>query len=160
MIASFLNSALTKSTLEPHYESLVELRDVLKDNYSSIPSRREGGTYRYLGGLQPDAVYAIVAPGTYFFIPLDPSPLVIPSGTNIDTLGNLNRDHYEAVWKFKEWVNLECAGKKLIAEAVRKTFLSGVFDRNWRFTHLRLRDIIAHLFTEYGHVEYHYLIRN
>ena len=73
---------------------------------------RGGGTYGYLGGLQLDAVYAIVAPGTAFVIPPDPGPLVIPSGTNSVTSGNLNRDHYEAVREFKEWVNLERAGKK------------------------------------------------
>ena len=97
MIASFPNSALPKITLEPHYESLVELRDALKDNYSSIPSRRVGGTYVYLGGLQPEAVYAIVVPVTAFVIPPDPGPLIIPSGTNSVTVGNLNRDHSEAV---------------------------------------------------------------
>ena len=48
IITSFLNSALPKITLEPHYESLVELRDALKENYYSIPSRRGVGTYGYL----------------------------------------------------------------------------------------------------------------
>ena len=47
MIASFSNSALPKNTSDPNYEILVELRDFLKENYSSIPSRRGGGTYGY-----------------------------------------------------------------------------------------------------------------
>ena len=82
MIASFPNSALPKITSEPHYESLVELRNVLSYNYSSIPSRIGGGTYIYLGGLKTDTVYAIVAPGNAFVIPPDPGQLIIPSGTN------------------------------------------------------------------------------
>ena len=45
-------------------------------------------------------------------------------------------------------------------EAVRKMFLSRVFDRNRGFSHLRVRDIITHLFTEYGRVEYQDLVRN
>ena len=61
---------------------------------------------------------------------------------------------------FKEWVNLERAGKKQIAEAVSKTFLSEFFDRNWGFTYLCVRDIIAYLFTEYGQVEYQDLVGN
>ena len=93
MIASFPNSALPKITLEPHYESLVELRDALKENYSSIPSMKGRGTYGYLGGLQPDAVYAIISLGTAFVIPPDPGLLVIPSGKNRVTSWNLNRDH-------------------------------------------------------------------
>ena len=101
MISSFPDSALPKITLEPHYKGLVELRDVPKDKYSLIPSMRGGGTYGYLGGLQLDAVYAIVAPGTAFVIPPYPGPLVIPSGTNSVTSGNLNRDHSEAVREFK-----------------------------------------------------------
>ena len=102
IIASFPNSALPKTTSEPHYESLVELRDALKKNYSSIPSRRGGGTYVYLGGLQPAADYAIVAPGTSFVILLDPGQLIIPSGTNSVTSGNLHRYHAEAAREFKE----------------------------------------------------------
>ena len=112
IIASFPNSALPKIILEPHYKNLVDRRDALKENYSSIPSMRAGWTYGYLGGPKPDAVYAIVAPGTSFITPPNPGPLFIPSGINSVTSGNLNRDHYEAVREFKEWVNLERAGKK------------------------------------------------
>ena len=96
MIASFPNSALLKITSEPYYESLVELSDMLKENYSLIQSRRAGGTYGYLEGLQPGAVYAIVSPGTAFVIPPDPGQLIIPSGTNSVTSGNLHRNHAEA----------------------------------------------------------------
>ena len=124
IIASFPNSALPKLTLEPHYESLVELRDALKENYSSIPSMRGGGTYGYLGELQPDAVYVIVAPETAFNILTKPGPLVIPLGTNIVTSENLNRNHSETVRELKEYVNLKRAGKRQIAEAVRKRFFS------------------------------------
>ena len=159
MITSFPNSVIPKITLEPHYESLVELRDSLKENYYSIPSMRVGGTYGYLGGMQTDAVYTIVALGTAFIIPPDTGPLVIPSGTNSVTSGNLNHNHSKEVREFKEWVKLERSGKNQIAEALSKTFLSRVFDRNWGFTHLRVRDIIAHLFTEYGQVEYQDLSR-
>ena len=96
IIASFPNSALPKITSEPNYESLVELRDALKENYSLISSRRGGGTYVYLGGQQPAAVYAIVALGTSFVIPPDPGQFNIPSGTNSVTSGNLHCDHEEA----------------------------------------------------------------
>ena len=48
MIASFPNIALPKITSEPHYESVVELWDAMKENYSLIPSARGGGKYVYL----------------------------------------------------------------------------------------------------------------
>ena len=124
MIASFPNSTLPKITSEPQYESLVELRDYLKENYSSIPSRGGGQTYGYLGGLQPAAVYVIVAPGTSFGIPPDSGQLIIPLGKNSVTSGNLHHDYEEAAREFKEWINLECARKKQIAEAVSKKFLT------------------------------------
>ena len=92
----------------------------------------------------------IVAPGTAFVIPPDPGQLIIPSGTNSVTSGNLHRDHAEAAREFREWINLEHAGEKQIVEAVSKTFLAGVFDRNRGFAHIRVREIITHLFTEYG----------
>ena len=160
MIASFPNSVLPKITSEPHYKILVELRDALKENYSSVPSRRRGGTYVYLGDLQPGAVYAIVAPVTSFVIPPDPGQIFIPSGTNSVTSVNLHHDHAEAAREFKEWVNLERSGKKKITEAVSKTFLSGVFDCNQGFAHLRVREIVAHLFTEYRQVENQDLVGN
>ena len=81
--------------------------------------------YGYLGGLHPAAVHAIVAPGISFVIPPDPGQLIIPSGKNSVTLLNLHRDHVEAAREFKEWINLERAGEKQIAESVRKNFLSG-----------------------------------
>ena len=90
----------------------MELRDALKDDYSSIPSRIGGGTYSYLGGLQPNTVYKILSSVTAFVIPPYPGPFVIPSGTNSVTSGNLNIDHSKAVREFNEWVNLEHAGKK------------------------------------------------
>ena len=64
-------------------------------------SRRGGGTYGYLVGLQPAAVYTIVAPVTSLVIPPDPGQLIIPLGTNIVTLGNLHRNHAEGAREFK-----------------------------------------------------------
>ena len=90
-----------------------------------------------------------MAPGTSFVIPPNPGQLNIPSGTNIVTSGNLHHDHTEAAREFKEWINLERAGEKQTAEAVSKIFLARVFDRNRGFSHLRARDIVTHLFTEY-----------
>ena len=148
IIASFPNSALQKITLEPHYEILVELQDAQKENYSSIPSRRGTETYDYLVGLQPDAVYAIVAPGNSFVIQPDPGELIIPSVPNSVTLGNLHHNHAKAAREFKEWINLERAGKKQITEALSKKFLAVVFYHNQGFTHLLVMDIITHLFTE------------
>ena len=95
----------------------------------------------------------IVAPGTSFVILTDTVQLIIPSGTNSVTSGNLQLQHAEAAREFKEWPNLERAGEKQFAEAVSKTFIALVFDCNWVFVHLRVRDIVAHLFTEYGKVE-------
>ena len=87
------------------------MRDVMKENYASIPSKRGGGTYGCLGGLLSDTVYGTIAPGTAFVTPPDPGPLVILTGsTNINSV-NLNRDHSEACREHKEWVNLDRAKK-------------------------------------------------
>ena len=90
----------------------------------------------------------------------NPGQLIIPSGTNSVTSVNLHHDHADAAREFKEWVDLERAGKKQIAEAVSKTFLAGLFDRNRGFAHLRVREIVAHLFTEYRQVENQDLVGN
>ena len=101
-----------------------------------------------------------MAPGTLFVIPPNPGQLITPSGKNSFTLENLHRDHTEAAREFKEWVNLERAEENKIAEAVSKTFLAGVFDRNRVFSHLRVRDIVTYLFTEYKQVENQDLVGN
>ena len=79
MFASSPHSTLPKIAPEPHYKRLVTMRDVMKKNYALIPSSRGGGTYGYLGGLLSNAVYRTIAPGTAFFMPSDPVPLVIPT---------------------------------------------------------------------------------
>ena len=58
----------------------------------------------------------------------------------------------------KEWVDLERARKKKITELVTKTLLDGVFYCKQDFTHIRVSDIIAYLFVEYGEVEYQDLV--
>ena len=95
MIASFPHSTLPKISYEPHYKSLAAMGDEMKEKYMLIPSRRGGGTYRYLRELLSHAVYGTIAPGTVFVSPPDPGPLVIPTGsTNINSV-NLNRYYLE-----------------------------------------------------------------
>ena len=55
---------------------------------------------------------------------------------------------------------VEIGWKKEITEAVSKTFLAGVFNRNRGFAHLQVRDIVTHLFKDYGQVENQYLVGN
>ena len=160
MMSSFPESALPKITPEPHCESLVELRDALKGNYSLIPSRRGGGTYCYLWCLQPYAVYAIIAPGTAFFIPPYTGPLIIPSGTHIVTSGNLQCNHAESAREFKEWINLERAGKKTNRGSSEQNISGRSIWPQFGIRPSRVRYIIAHLFTEYGQVEYQDLVGN
>ena len=62
MIASFHNSVLPKIESEPTYASLVEIRDALKENYASIPSRRGRVTFGYLGVILSNAVYDTISP--------------------------------------------------------------------------------------------------
>ena len=122
MITSFPNSALPKTTSELHCKSLVELRDALKENYSSISSRRGGGTYGYLGGLQLETVYVIVAPGTAFVILPDPGQLIIPSGTISATSGYLHRNHAEVEREFKEWATCSVQAKNKSRKHLAKRF--------------------------------------
>ena len=80
---------------------LVAMRDAMKVNYASIPSRGGGGTYGYLRGLFSNAVYGTVAPGIEFLTPPDPGPLVILTGYTNTNLVNINRDHSEACREHK-----------------------------------------------------------
>ena len=109
IIASFPHSTLPKIASETHYESLVAMRDMMKENYMSITSRRGGGMYGYLRGLFLDAVYGNIAPGTAFVTPPDPEPLVIQTGSTNINLEYLNQNHTEACREHKKWVNLERA---------------------------------------------------
>ena len=105
-------------------------------------------------------MYRTITPGTEFLTSPDPGPLIIRAGSTRVNSGNINRDHLEACREHKEWVNLDCAGKKEITESVTKTFLAGVFDQNRVFAHISVREIIAHLFAEYVQVEYQNLVGN
>ena len=146
LITSFPYGMIQKITPETDYESLVTMRDAMKENYASITSRRGGGTYRYLGGLLSDAVYRSIVTGNTFLTPPDPGPVIPLAGSTKINSGNLNRDHSEVCREHKKWVNLERVGKNQITESVSKTFLDGSFDWNRGFAHIRGK--LSHIFLQ------------
>ena len=112
MISSFLESALPKIALALHLQKPGEsegraerelLLDPIQERRRDLWLPKRTSTRRSL---------QIHSTGTTFVILPDPGPLIILSGGYSVTLGNLHRDHSGAVREFKEWVNLERAGKK------------------------------------------------
>ena len=67
-IASFPNSNIPPLTGEPNYDTLHELRQLLKENAASVASNRGGGVHGYLSIVVSAAVYTTLS-ATAFTIP-------------------------------------------------------------------------------------------
>ena len=63
-IASFPNATIPKIDGQPDYESLNNIRRLLKENAASVPSTLGGGIFGHLGLIVSAATYTGIAPDT------------------------------------------------------------------------------------------------
>ncbi len=161
MITSFPNPTLPTIDGEAPYEQLVELRDSIKENYASIPTRRGGGEYGYLGGILSNAVYNTICPLTPFMPPTNPGvPPTIEAQTTAIVSGNMLRIWNEASREWKEWQSLERAAKKQLVTAVPSGMLVGIRCPHRGFNNISARTMLEYLFDNYGHIDQQDLINN
>ena len=161
MIASFPNPTLPRIEEETQYEQLVELRNSLKENYASVSTRRGGGSYGYLGAIVSPTLYFTLEPLNAFIIPPNPGlPPTIVHGTTAITSGNTLREWNEASREFKEWQNLEKAGKKQLTEAIPSGMLNGLKCHHRGFNRVTVRMMLDHVFQNFGQIDHQDLIAN
>jgi hypothetical protein len=153
---------LPKITELPDYGTLKNLRNLLKENATSVSSLRSDGNNSHLGLVVSDAIYAHIAPGTPWNIPARPATLPnIPNGaTGPQISENGVRQHSEDLRAWKAYNNVEAALKKQLITAIPPTYLRAIKNQHSGLTNRTLREILAHLFTVYGNINPNNLRQN
>ena len=138
---------------QPTYDSLKNLRDLLKANAASFPSSLGGGNHGYLGLILTPAVYATVAPGTAFVIPPNPGPTANLVGATTQPQINARlRTHAEQLRQWKEYKNVNDAIKNQLIGAIEPMFIRGLRNQHVGFLNQSIQNILQYLFRNYGQI--------
>ena len=159
-IASFPNSDIPPLTGEPNYETLHELRQLLKENAASVTSNRGGGVHGYLGIVVSAAVYTTLS-ATAFTIPTYPGATpVIPARTPDARTNAIISQHKEDLREWREYTNVQKALVKQLTSAIDRVYLAEIRNPHTGYNNTTLRQILAHLFTNYGSISPQDLLDN
>ena len=138
---------------QPTYESLKNIRMLLKANAASYPCSLGGGNHGYLGLILTPAVYTTVAPGTPFVIPVQPPPApVLGGGLNANQIQIRIRNHAASLKAWIEYKNVNEALKNQLIKAVEPMFLRGIRNQHVGFLNQSIQDILQYLFRNYGQI--------
>ena len=129
-IDSFPNM-LPKIEGPPTYDSLAQLKDLIKANATSVTSTRGGGTHGYLGIVLSPGAYATIDPSA-FVVPANPGthPVFLNNTPTAAQFSEAVRTHEESLREWREYTNLEQALKKQITQAIDPVYLRALKDRN------------------------------
>ena len=143
---------LTPIAGEPTYQTLKELKDQLKANAASIPTTLGGGHHGYLGLILSPAAYATISP-TAFAEPAYPGQHpTIPAGTNAANTSAIIRRHTEDTRQWREFKNVSTALKNQLLSAVDDIYVRALRDRHVGYMNQTIRNILTHLFNNYGNI--------
>lgn len=147
----FAHPNLTPIHGEPDADSLINLKNQLKANASSVPSNLAGGNHGHLGLVLSAQTYAMVS-NTPYFAPAHPGVLTIPAGTSAVMATVLREQHVENMRQFREVTGVEKALKQQILKALEQEWLLAITDRNTQSLTGTIAQILEHLFDTYGYV--------
>ena len=143
---------LTPIAGEPTYQTLKELKDQLKANAASIPTTLGSGHHGYLGLILSPAAYATISP-TAFAEPAYPGQHpTIPAGTNAANTSAIIRRHTEDTRQWREFKNVSTALKNQLLSAVDDIYVHALRDRHVGYMNQTIRNILTHLFNNYGNI--------
>lgn len=142
-ITSFPNDTLPQVADIPTYKALKELKSSIKENATSIPSKKGGGQHGYLSIVLSPAAYANIS-GTPFIVPLYPG-----ATPNIQ---QIVQNHEERLRECRKYNNVQKALKEQLLTAINSNYVQVLKDPNTRFNNITVRQILYHLFQTYGKI--------
>lgn len=150
MIASLPIQRLTKSVGRPNYFTLKPLRQEIKENAASIASLRGGGLNGHLG-LVVSAESYVRESATPYVSAVNPGvqPIYPNANPTQFQIAEAVRELEEAQREWYEIESLEKALKKQITLAIEPAYLRAC-RVGTGLNNVPVRDILAHLFTNYG----------
>ena len=148
----FEHKELTPINGEPNFENLHGLRLEVKANCSSVPSTLGGGAHGYAGMLLSDPIYATLAPGTPFVIPLHPGVLVVAQGATQYEIALATTTHDEALRIFSEYNLVMRACIQQVLAAISPKYLTRLRNRVTGQVPADIRLLFTSLFSIYGKI--------
>ena len=152
-------SELTSCDEEHNYKLLVTIRNKIKENYASIPSVAGGGDNVYFDGIIANAAYVTVC-ATAFTVPDDPGALTLEGVTTELDYNNQIRSYIENKRCYQECQSLERACNNQLITLIPKEYMAAKGNKHRGLKGLRAREILEHLFTNYGEIMAHYIVTN
>ena len=154
-VEDFTNAFPTQVTPivgEPTYATLKTLKDQLKANAASVPTTLGGGNHGYLGLILSPATYATISP-TAFIEPAYPGQHpAIPGGTSAANTSSMIRHHTEDTRQWREFKNVSTALKNQLPSAAEDIYVRALRDRHVGYMNQSIRNLLAHLFENYGNI--------
>jgi hypothetical protein len=155
-----------KNTGLPTFETLKALKKDLEAKASLVNSNLGGGHHGYLGAVLDAQTYAIIvgndaagAPQP-FTIPTFPGVLPVVLGNNAAAWDEELRVFNANTHAWQEYNTVTGALRKQIIAAVEDTYLSPIYDDHIGYSGITLQDMLTYLFTAYGAIQEHDLVRN
>ena len=105
------------------------------------------------------AAYATVC-DTAFTVPADPEALKIQAGTTSVDSNNQNRTYTENKRCYPEWQSLEMSCKNQLIKSITKEYMEAKANNHRGFIGVRAKEILEHLFTNYGEILAQDLVEN
>ena len=150
VLGAFPHPTLPPIQGRPTYDSLVELRRLLRANAASIPCLLGGGAHGYTAlTLSPARYYTLT--GHNFNIPANPGVHpVIPVNATQHQITQANRQHKADVKEFQTYTAVQGALKKQILAAIEDIYLSAIKDPILGYANRTTMDMLDHLFNNYA----------
>ena len=134
----------------PTYEIIAASHRKLKANAASVTSTLGGGNHGLLGLTILPATYQTVT-GHVFVAPVNPGslPNIAPAATQAQ-IGEAVRQHKERLKIWRQFNATDLALKNQILSTFDEVYLKGLRNRHVGYQNVSARDMIQHLYLNYG----------
>jgi len=134
----------------PTYEAIAAMHRKLKANAASVNSTLGGGTHGLLGLTILPATYQTIT-GHAFVAPVNPGALPTIAATATQAqIGEAVRQHKERLKIWKEYNVTDQTLKNQLLSTFDEVYLKGLRNRHVGYQNVTARDMIQHLYTNYG----------
>jgi hypothetical protein len=161
VIASFPHPVLPTVQGEADYQTIHATRKSLQANSRAIDTHLGGGTLGHLGLIISDASYAMIDPTTdagptLWISPQAPgwAPGRAPANTD-GTAAQISAARHvweEDVQTYRTYTSVQQALKKQIISVFEPMYLDVLNDNMGGFSNISARDMLDHLFSNYGNI--------
>ena len=152
IVEEFLHPTITPIIGIPTHETITEVHIKLNSNAASVHSELGNGALDLLSLTVKPVVYNTLA-GVTFDAPLNPGQACnIPAESTGPQITALNAAHKIQIRILKEYLSVDKALKQQLLGCVNEIYYCNLRNSHTGYTIVSTRDIITHLYTQYGNI--------